>query len=74
MEPLRPGCTALVAAGRCGDNVTRVFCSAFYPEGPEMRLCRVHARRYYSAAIDVCRGKTPETFLASLADDWRFAP
>lgn len=54
-------CTALTGlastglALRCGQTAARAFVTALYPDGPELRLCAAHDRRFYAAAISAAR-------------------
>lgn len=69
-------CTALEGPGsRCGRSpVVRDFCSAYYPEGPAIRLCRSHVSRYHRIAVEVASGHREPEALERIADDWRWAP
>jgi hypothetical protein len=78
-------CTALVGpASRCGrSGVVRDFTTALYPDGPAIRLCGAHERRFHHACIDpliedACgNAAARDSGLAHferLCDSWRWAP
>lgn len=82
-----PRCTAIVAGGhRCARApIVRDFTTALYPDGPAIRLCREHERRWYQVMIGAARILGPtesgarkrqgEAMVAyeRMADAWRWA-
>jgi hypothetical protein len=72
--PLRT-CTALDAPGsRCGRAyVVRDFTSSYYPDGPAIRLCGAHVRRFHAAALSAIKSGDDSAF-ERLCDSWRWAP
>lgn len=74
-------CTAIAHqfSSPCGDASVRRFCSALFPDGPEMRLCQRHADVFYSWCIAACdeleRARNRDEALTRferICDEWRY--
>lgn len=66
-------CTALVGPdSRCGDaKIVREFTTALYPEGPVIRLCAGHERRWHAAIIAGIKNERVDDY-ERMADTWRY--